>query len=703
MFFGSFSGNLFGFLYFTLFILGGIIISLNVFSFSGFKRLWLGSVIGTALLMWLPVLVSFVLGFNKLSHIVAALILAALCVLAYFLCKNKRIPLSFDKKELYSLCLIIPLCFFYAIVETNHIMEPTESGGMIFGQSTYYDANIHLSFITTPVKQGKMPFQYNIYPDAQVSYPFLCDTVSSSIYIWGSSLRFAYVLPTVIGALNVFAGAFAFFFEWLKKFSRAALAWILFFFNGGFGFVYFFENLRRDPSNFSRIFTALYETPTNLNEKMIRWVNTVCDMMIPQRATLFGWMMLFAVLFLLYRAVFEKEKKLYVYAGVLAGLTPLISTHIFLSLGIISAVWMISRLWKMSGFNDKYAGYTAVGILIATVLAFIISCLKSGSGLSTFDYDSAGFAALIWGGMCLAAVYVFLIITALMNGKFRELALSWGVFLIAVLIFAMPQLILFTFRQSSGTGFLRPHFNWINGQDEYLWFYIKNVGVCALLIIPAVIWGSKRLKSIVAPAAVLMLIADTYALQPNPYDNNKLLYPAYVLVCGAVAAYMVELYGKIKCVKGSKIIAVTAVTVCTLSAVLSMGREAVSDQYEMYSPSQVRLSLWLDKNVESDAVLLTNDRYNNAITSLTGLNIVCGSSSFLSPHGLDENFSLVQTDVNKMYSRPKEFFELFAKYGVTHIVVGNEERSSYSVDETALSELFESVYQCDGITVYKVK
>ena len=224
-----------------------------------------------------------------------------------------------------------------------------------------------------------------------------------------------------------------------------------------------------------------------------------------------------------------------------------------------------------------------------------------------------------------------------------------------------------------------------------------------MLIIPAVIWGSKRLKSIVAPAAVLMLIADTYALQPNPYDNNKLLYPAYVLVCGAVAAYMVELYRKIKCVKGSKIIAVTAVTVCTLSAVLSMGREAVSDQYEMYSPSQVRLSLWLDKNVESDAVLLTNDRYNNAITSLTGLNIVYGSSSFLSPHGLDENFSLVQTDVNKMYSRPKEFFELFAKYGVTHIVVGNEERSSYSVDETALSELFESVYQCDGITVYKVK
>lgn len=703
MFFGSFTGNLFGFLYLTLFIIGGIFISLNLFSFSGFRRIWLGSVIGTVLLMWLPVLISFVLGFNRLSHIIAASVLVLLCVLSYFLCKNKRIPLSFDKNELYSLIFIVPLCIFYAIVEANHIMEPAESGGMIFGQSTYYDANIHLSFITTPVKQGKMPFQYNIYPTAQVSYPFLCDTVSSSVYIWGSSLRFAYILPTVLGALNVFSGAFVFFYDWLKKFSRAAFAWMLFFFNGGFGFVYFFENLRSDPENFSRIFSALYETPTNLNEKMIRWVNTVCDMMIPQRATLFGWMMLFAVLFLLCRAVFEKEKKLYIYAGILAGLTPLISTHIFLSLGIISAVWMISRLWKMSGFEDRYAGYIALGILFLTVAAFIFSCLKSGTGLSSFDYDSAGLSALICGGMSIAAVYAFLLISSLINGKFKEIACTWGVFLVSVLIFALPQLILFTFRQSSGTGFLRPHFNWINGQDEYLWFYIKNVGICALFIIPAVIWGSKRLKSIVAPAAVLMLIADTYALQPNPYDNNKLLYPAYVLVCGAVAAYLLEIYEKIKCIKGSKIIAVLTVTVCTLSAVLSMGREAVSNEYEMFSPSQVRLSLWLDKNVESDAVILTNDRYNNAVTGLTGLNIVCGSSSFLSPHGLDKDFALVQSDVHKMYSRPKEFPELFTKYGVTHIVVGKEERSSFDVDEAALSELFESVYQQDDITVYKVK
>jgi hypothetical protein len=204
------------------------------------------------------------------------------------------------------------MTLFYLIVETSHIMQPSETGAMLFGQSTYADVHIHLSFITSPIMQGKVPFYYNIAPTQQVSYPFLSDTVSSSIYIFGASLRWSYIIPTVMGAFNIYLGAMIFFRTWLKKLSKAMVAWTLFTFNGGFGFMYFFDNLKLGSQNFTRIFENLYETPTNLDGNMIRWVNTFCDMMIPQRATLFGWMMLFAVLYLLYRAVFLKEKKYFI-------------------------------------------------------------------------------------------------------------------------------------------------------------------------------------------------------------------------------------------------------------------------------------------------------------------------------------------------------------------------------------------------------
>lgn len=702
---GSLLGNLCGFLYFLIFLLGGVFISLKVFNAQRpIMRIYLGSVLGVALLMWLPVLVSFIFGFNILSHFIALGILLGGCVLAQIFTPDKSLfkGFKFDKEIGWLLALTIPMTVFYAIVETNHILQPSASGGMIFGQSTYYDTNIHLSFITTPVVQGNMPFNYNILPSAQVSYPFLCDTISSSVYIWGSSLRFAYILPTIIGALNVFAGGFLFFSSWLKSCKKAALAWTLFFFNGGFGFMYFLDGLRQGSTNFTRIFDTLYQTPTNLNEKMIRWVNTVCDMMIPQRASLFGWMMLFAILFLLYKAVFEKDKKMFIFAGIFAGLTPMISTHIFVSVAVISFVWMISRLAVQAKIKDSTAKRVGIGILIATVGIFAITCLSTGDKLHNFNYDKAGFYALIIGALSIIVTFVTLLIISLKKGNLKEIASTWGLYLAIVLILALPQLICFTFNQSSNDGFMGEHFNWVNSQDEYVWFYIKNVGIVALLIIPAFLGLSKRFKSVLAPIALMLLIADTYAFTPNTYDNNKFLYPIYILACGGVAEYMFLLYGKIKHINGTKLIAVGTIFVCMFSAVLSMGREAVSDEYEMYSKNQVAAANWVCENTSSDDTILTNDRYNNAISSLTGRNIMCGSFSMLYPHGFSKEYNYIHPQVKRIYANAENNYALIKEYSVDYILIGPDERNSYTVNEDAIKNIASLVFEKGDVKIYKV-
>ncbi len=704
MFSGTFSGNLLGFLYFALFLFGGIFISENLFySFKPIVRIWLGTVVGIVLLMWLPAGVSFILGFNKISHIIALVLLIAFAVLSFFLFKNKEKCREINKTELlWAFACVFPLLVFFTACQCNHILKPASDGGFIFGQSTYYDANIHLSFITTPVVQGEMPFKYNILPTQQVSYPFLSDTISSSVYIWGSSLRFAYILPVIAGAFAVFLGAFLFFECWLKSVKKAALAFVLFFFNGGFGFFYFLDGLRSDTSNFTRIFTALYETPTNLNEKTIRWVNTVCDMMIPQRATLFGWVMLFSVLYLLYRAVFLKEKRMFPYAAVLAGLTPMISTHIFMSIGLICVVWMLSRLVGMAGVDKKTIG-TATHVLIILVLGvFAAVCLKTGRTLASFDYDKAGLCSLIAGAGFIGISFAVMLALALKNGYFKNILYSWGIFLGIVLLLALPQLLCFTFKQSSNSGFMRAHFNWVNYQDTYVWFYIKNVGITALLIIPAALGLSCRQKSIIAPIALLLLVADTFAFTPNVYDNNKLIYPAYVLACGGVAQYVSLLYSKIKDIKGTKIIAALMLVACSLSAVLTMGREIVSDKYEIYSSAQVEASWWIQENTENNATIVTNDRYNNAVSSLTGRNIVCGSDSMLYPHGFGDQFASLQNDVRIIYYSLSTHTELIDKYNIDYIFVGPDEYSSYNVNLDSIEAVAHIVYQQNGVAIYKI-
>ena len=76
---------------------------------------------------------------------------------------------------------------------------------------------------------------------------------------------------------------------------------------------------------------------SNLTEKGMRWVNVIADMLLPQRATLFGWAALFAVLYLLFRAVFRGDTRLYLPAGILGGLLPMVHTHSYFALGLMAA------------------------------------------------------------------------------------------------------------------------------------------------------------------------------------------------------------------------------------------------------------------------------------------------------------------------------------------------------------------------------
>ena len=750
MFEGTILGNLIGILYFALYLAAGIFIANRIFiKERQLIRLWIGIVAGCVLLMWLPALTSFVFGFTILSHIAAAVLLVAAYYITVVKTKKNKIPLitfKWNKDITFIFLLLMPLMVFFTLTLYNHTILPNSAGGFVAGQSTYGDMNLHLSFITSPVADGKFPPHYNIIPPTPLSYPFLGDTISSSIYIFGTSLRLAYMLPMLVSALTVFLGCYIFFLTWLKGKAKATIAWILFFFNGGFGFAYFFDLLRQTPDNISRIFTAFYQTPTNLDDKMVRWVNGVVDMMIPQRATLFGWMMLFACLFLLYRAVYQGNKKYFYFAGVIAGLTPLVNTHIFLCLGIISAVWLLCRMVadninildtsKASKYN-QYSKKPIEGLskaareqinIIYGVLGFLILgaiLILFVDGLAKVSVDNKYFAVTIFTFITIIVYGLYQLWLQIKHKQLKQLTSTWGIFLLIVILLAAPQLFGITFKDATSGGFMSPHFNWINSKDNYVWFYIKNIGLPLLLLVPALFSSSKRQLSIVAPAALIVLLADTFSLQPNAYDNNKLLYPAYVLIVGIVAIYMVDIYTllkkNIKVNKmankiGINILATIVIFVCMISAVLTMGREIysggifikingytnISDGYELYDKGQVEAAAFIQKTAPGDATILTNDRHNDAISSLSGRDIVCGWNGFISSHGYSKLYDARQIDIKQMYSSPSSSMALFTKYKVDYIMVSSYELNSYSVDQAQIEQLFKLVFNEDGVKLYAV-
>ena len=203
----------------------------------------------------------------------------------------------------------------------------------------------------------------------------------------------------LVAGAQVFFGAWLFFTGWLKDRAKSILAMILFFLNGGFGFAYFLSDLGESYDNFTRIFTAFYETPTNLIGENIRWVNVIVDMMVPQRATLFGWAILFPLLYVLYRAVYAQKHAYFLPAAIFAGSMVMIHTHSFLALGLICGVWLLFVLLKTAGLYRIAVLHTAKRV---TALLFIIPAAAGLAAVRVIPRES-----VLWLILAVCAAVVF--------------------------------------------------------------------------------------------------------------------------------------------------------------------------------------------------------------------------------------------------------------------------------------------------------
>lgn len=692
---GTAYGNFIAILYMMLFQVSGYMIARYLLRRENpCVQILAGSVFGSVLLQWLPVLFAFVFDFTRTGHVAAAI---AAVLLALFL---KTRPVSenvfFGKPSFAWKYLAVPAVvygiFVYLVISGFEIRD----GVVYSSQATYGDMSMHLGFITSIAEQQTFPPQYSILPGTKLSYPFLSDSISSSLYVWGCDLRLAYMLPMVFAGAQVMFGAWLLLNVWLKEARKTLLAWVLFFLNGGFGFVYFLNGEETFAESMNRLFTGFYQTPTNLVDENIRWVNMIVDMLLPQRATLFGYAVLFFALYLLYRAVWQREAKLFPLVGVLGGALPMIHTHSFLALVLVSGAWLLMSLARDCEMKQVQS-FVKQLFAVLIVLMHLIQLVLGLSG--TRETDGLLVVLLIFALMFLWAL-IGLIVQYLRKFSWKQFARTWGIYLVIAAVLALPQLFIWTFGQATGEQFLRGYFNWANIDDVYAWFYLKNLGIAVLVFVPAVLLAGKKNLAVTFPVIVIWLIAELVVFQPNVYDNNKLLYVAYLLMCGLCADFMVEAYDKIRNAPLKKAVSAVTIFLCTISAVLTIGRECVAE-YCLMEREQVLLAEYVMEHTEPTDKILTDTRHNNSIAALTGRNIQCGSGSYVYFHGLD--YREQEAAIRVMYEEPAAYPDIYAYYQIDYILVSPYERHAFAVDEKTIAEMYPCVYDVDGVQLYQVK
>ena len=630
-----------GILFLCGFLICGVVIADQLFSKkTALTRLWLGLCAGLMLMMWLPALFAFPLDFTRTANLLglatAALAAGILSWRGRRRLRN-RAPFCGDLSPRLLLALLVPFVLLSAYLQYTHILRNVD-GALHVGQSTYGDLCLHLG-IATSLRNAPFPPEYSILPDTLLGYPFLGDSMVTSMLLFGGDLALSFTITGTLMMALVYAGFILFSWELTHRKGAVALAFALMFVNGGLGFLYVFDGAFKDPTMLYNVFTGFYNAPTNMPDLNLRWVNVICDMMIPQRTLLCGWMTLLPALYMLVDAIRENSVRRFALLGVWAGLMPMVHTHSFFALGLLSAGVMLHRL---------------------------VSCPRPERRACLVRF------------LCYGA-------TALM--------------------LALPQLLTWTFPQTVGGGSLALRFNWVNNQgdgrliDGYFWFWIKNVGPVYLIMVPAALSAKKgsMQRSLSLGALVIYTVAELIQFQPNPYDNNKLFYVAYMLMLPIAALYLVQLWNKLRDVRGRALLACLFIGASILSGALSLAREAVSD-YQLFSAAEVQAADFIEENLPADAVVLTGNQHNNAVAALTGRNIVCGTGSYLYYHGLDYGAQLEAE--KRMLANPGDNLELFEQYGVDYVYISNHERFGFEADEAWFAGHLRCIYDAGEIRIY---
>ena len=631
---------MFGVLAFLLFTLSGLPAAFYILPRSTtMARVWLGLVIGQVMMLWFPGLFAFLMDFTLPAQLCAlALSLAVGGAFLFLLCRRNRRGASlppYEKPETAPplwLCasLVLPLTLFMAYLQYTHILLP-RGGDLMTGQATNGDLNLHLAIASCLANGGHFPPDYPIYAGVRLGYNFLSDAQSASLMTLGSSLRLSFILPAVFQTLLVGWGFVMFAWEITRSRAATALSFLFLFLNGGLGFLYTFDMAMSDPSRLHSALYGFYQAPANMPALNLRWSNILCDMLLPQRALLPGWMLLSACLWLMTRSMQTDDLRAWILLGILAGAMPMIHAHSLFALAMISFACMAYSILRRRGLTRHFLCYA----LITAVLV-------------------------------------------------------------------LPQALYWILPQAAG-GSMHPQFDWVNWEngglrDEWLWFWVKNVGPLFLVFVPSYFTAPRRARPLMWGALLVFAAADLVVFQKNVYDNNKIFYAAFLAALPCAAYYLRALFLRLKGFPGRGLFAAVFIVLCLTSGVVTCAREAISS-YPLYSREEVRAMDWVRENTPKDALFLTGDQYDNPVCALGGRNIFCGTGSFLYYHSIDY-WDRAQ-DQSRALSDPSRCLELCRNYGVNFIFLGDYEMSQCGADPAVFAQVMEPVFT-DGVYIFAV-
>ena len=237
-------------------------------------------------------------------------------------------------------------------------------------------------------------------------------------------------------------------------------------------------------------------------------------------------------------------------------------------------------------------------------------------------------------------------------------------------------------------------------QAPLILFWFKNLGFELVFLTFGnllLFWKTQQrtvLHQLLPPLVGVFFVGNLISLQPHIYDNIKLFFYLHLFTAFSTTIILLKL------AHHSRIIATTCFLVLTITGTLSVIREN-QQSWQIAANDDLTFAEQVQAKTESTAIFLTADNHNHPIAMLAGRSTVLGYRGWLWTHGIQ--YQQTEAAVQKIYAGDPNALELLKKYQVSYVVIGEEERQQFVVNNGFFYQNFPIVLQVASRTMFAVQ
>ncbi len=649
-----------------------------------FARLCYGAVVGLLALAWLSFLVSLVTGLNPTAIVIVTAILVVSLVALYKTISPARVraELRAFQPDRWGVVYYLAWAAFLGLL-FSRVISLSDEGLRTAPANNYGDLPFHLSVITSFATGENLPPHNPIFNGLPFTYPFLIDFLTAFYRRAGADWFSAFFVENIILALSLVGIIELLTMKLIGNRLAARIAPLLFLFNGGFGFIYFFRDLSAAPGGLWN-FLAQMKTYTMNDELHLRWGNVFTTLLIPQRSLLFGLPLAGMIMTLWWQAVGDGSpgrKRDWGTGRRGDGAKERQEDE------------EIRRQEESTTTTQRDAETNSPSPPVAPSPSRRVTASPRRKYLLA--------AGVLAGLMPMAHAHGFfsvMIVSAVLALVF--FSWDWLAFFIPAGLLALPQAWWLSGTPTRSKMF-EPHFGWEAGEMSVMLFWAINAGAFLLLLLIALInsnYVATRARRFYLPFILCFILPNVVLLAPWAWDNIKVLLYWYLASCPLVAAVLGHLAASKLILP--RLLGIVLFLFVTLSGAIDVTRSLTSIEHvQLFSKIELDIAEVIRRQTRPHSVIL-NAPIHNSVIVLTGRQMLMGYPGHLWTHGID--YQQREEDVMTIFRGGPEAETLLKNYGVNYVLIGPVERSQFGVDESFFAGKYRTVVDQSGYRVYQI-